>query len=53
MRQSLVLDRLDRISAKIVPAARSLSAEMASEWPSGIYSEVEAVIKAHVAAIAS
>ena len=53
VRQSLVLDRLDRIAAKIVPAAHSLSDEMASEWPSGIYSEISAIIKAHVAAIAS
>ena len=51
MRQSLVLERLDRIAAKIVPAARSLSAEMAVDWPSGIYSEIEAIIKAHVATI--
>ena len=53
MRQSLVLDRLDRIAAKIVSAASSLSAEMASKWPCGIYSEINSIIKAHVAAIAS
>ena len=51
MRSSLVLDRLDRLAAKIVPAARSLSKEMASDWPSGIYSEIETIIKAHVATI--
>jgi serine/threonine-protein kinase HipA len=52
MRQSLVLNRLDRLAAKIVPEARSLSEEMASDWPSGIYSEIETIIKAHVATIA-
>ena len=52
MRPSLVLNRLDRLAAKIVPEARSLSEEMASDWPSGIYSEIETIIKAHVATIA-
>ena len=52
VRPSLVLARLDKIAGKILPAARSLSDEMSSEWPSGIYAEIESVIRAQIATIA-
>lgn len=52
VRPSLVLARMDKMAAKIVPVARSLANEMSSEWPSGIYAEIESVIRAQTSTIA-
>ena len=51
VRPSLVLSRLDKIAGKILPAAQSLAEEMYLEWPSGIYAEIEGVIRAQTATV--
>ena len=52
MRPQLVISRLDRLAAKIVPTAHALASEFSTEWPSGLYAKVEAVITEQVASIA-
>lgn len=51
MRPALVLDRLDRISKAIVPAADVLSRELSAEWPSEVYGKIVGVIRRHVSAV--
>jgi len=48
---ALVLDRLDRISKAIVPAADGLSRELSAEWPSEVYGKIVGVIRRHVSAV--
>ena len=51
MRPQLAIDRLDRLAAKIVPAAHALAGELGAEWPSGVYAKIESVIADQVATI--
>ena len=51
MRPQLAIDRLDRLTAKIVPAAHALASELGAEWPSGVYAKVESIIAEQVASI--
>jgi serine/threonine-protein kinase HipA len=52
MRPQLVIGRLDRLAAKIVSAVHELACELATEWPSGLYEKIKAVVEKQVATIA-
>ena len=45
MRPQLVLDRLDKMIKRIVPAARDLASDMSVEWPSAVYFKIVSVIE--------
>jgi len=51
MRPQLVMSRLDKLAAKIVPTAHSLANEVSAEWPSGLYAKIEAVVAEQVATV--
>ncbi len=52
MRPQLVLDRLDKMASRIVPAARALASDMGVEWPSAVYLKIAFVIERHAKSIA-
>ena len=45
MSPRLVLDRLDGLSGRILPAARELAAALDREWPSSVYAKIIAVVE--------
>ncbi len=47
MRPQLVLGRLDALAKRIVPAARTLAAEMNVSWPSAVYAKIVETIERH------
>jgi len=53
MRPQLVLERLDKMVKRIVPAARTLASEMNVEWPSEVYSKIVSVVESHVNSVVS
>ena len=53
MRPQLVLERLDKIVHRIVPAARTLASDMNAEWPSEVYSKIVSVVESQVRSVAS
>lgn len=52
MRPQLAIDRLDRLAAKIVPAAQALARELSAKWPSELYAKIKAVVEKQVATVA-
>ena len=52
MRPQLVIGRLDRLAAKIVPTAHALARELFAKWPSELYAKIKAVVEKQVATIA-
>ena len=53
MRPQLVLERLDKIVHRIVPAARTLASDMNAEWPSEVYAKIVSVVEGQVKSVAS
>lgn len=53
MRPQLVLERLDKIVRRIVPAAQTLASDMNAEWPSEVYSKIVSVVERQVKSVAS
>ena len=53
MRPQLVLERLDKIVHRIVPAARTLASDMNAEWPSEVYSKIVSVVESQAKSVAS
>ena len=48
MSPQLFLGRLDDLSERMLPAARSLAAELNREWPSEVYAKIVSVIEQQV-----
>ena len=48
MSPQLFLGRLDDLSERMLPAARSLAAELSREWPSEVYAKIVSVIEQQV-----